>query len=355
MRLRNFATILLIILTLILISSCDIKGDAIGSYNKIPVLVDSEQAGEAIPVLSKVLEREIRTPQKEKLFRLEIIDSSRIETITNARTSIIIGSIDSPGPTGNFIRSVLSSDAIKMIKSGEYWLIVREDLWADGQLVIFITGRTMDQMLAHLELNNDKLFDLVNSSTNQRICEWLYGAGVVEDEKIELEDSIALEYGFGIRVPRFFDWEKGTGDERFLWLRRLEPERWIFVWWTPLDSASDFSVSRWIDVRDSLCAVYYEGDSVSPHFIPETTVTYIGDRPAVQIRALWENPDTKLGGPIISYVFSDLDTRRLYIVDGAVFAPGVEKEPYLRHVEIICRSFRSNLPKFYDEREEREN
>jgi len=342
-----------IISLIFILAGCDVPREAGGSYRKIPVLADREEIAEIAPLLKDALEREIVTPRHEKIFELEFVDTTGYDRILNARTSIIIASLESPGPAGQFIRNALSSRVIKGVQANEYWLAEKEDLWATGQLVVLLTAPDIDALSVRLALGGDELFQIVNNSVNERVGNWLFGRTFREGEKFEVEDSIARDYGFGIRVPRYWDWEKGSGEKRFIWLRTLEPERWVFVWWTELDSTMDFSVDSWRHIRDSLCAIYYEGDSVSPHYTPETTGTYIGGRPAVEIRALWENNRNKLGGPIVSYVFSDPDKKRLYIVDGAVFAPVIKKEPYLRHVEIVCRSFRPDVKRFFEEREKR--
>ncbi|MCK5832881.1 DUF4837 family protein [bacterium] len=333
--------------------ACDVKKEAVGSYNKIYTLVDAEELGNISPLLSSAVEIPIVTPRNETIFKLEYVDETTFEKLTHARTSIIAASLESPGPAGRFIREALSEDAKKMVLSGSDWIIAKKDLWASGQLTIIITAPTEKDLESRLFLGGDDLFRLLNNSVNDRISYWLFGKVFGESEQISLEDSIASEYGYAIRVPRFWTWEKGTPDKRFIWLRTLEPERWVFVWWTALDSSLDFSIDRWMSVRDSLCAIYYEGDIVSLEMEPESMGVYIGGRPAVQIRALWENPVKTMGGPIISYVFSEPITNRLYIVDGSLFAPIVKKEPYLRHVEIVCKSFRGDVQNFYEERENR--
>ncbi len=343
----------LITIAVLLGLSCELPREAVGSYRKIPVFADEGERDEIAPLLSAALERKITTPRDETIFTLEYIDTTQYDRLKSARTVIIAASLESPGPAGEFIRTSLSPDAIKAVKANEYWIVAKENLWADGQLVVILIAPNEDALSVRLQLGSAELFNLINDSVNERVSQWLFGSAFGEGERIALEDSIASSYGFGIRVPRYWEWEKGAPDERFLWLRALEPERWVFVWWTEMDSTTDFSVEWWRHIRDSLCAIYYEGDSVSPEFVPETSGVYIGGRPAVQIRALWENRNTNLGGPILSYVLSDPRTQRLFIVDGAVFAPAVKKEPYLRHVEIVCKSLRGDLPSFLDKREGR--
>ncbi|MDE2997420.1 MAG: DUF4837 family protein, partial [Bacteroidota bacterium] len=48
-----------------------------------------------------------------------------------------------------------------------------------------------------------------------------------------------------------------------------------------------------------------------------------------------------MGGPFLNYTFYDDDSRRLYMIDGMVFAPGYDKREFLRHMETIAHTFRS--------------
>lgn len=350
---RKLTIITSLLFIIIVFCGCDVKGDAVGSYRKLPVLIDDEEAPELLPLLSEAVEREIITPRHEKFFELHLVDSTRYAWLKNARTSIIIGSLESPGPAGNLIRRSLTPDAVKAIQSNMRWIIVKEDLWAGDQMVVFLTAPTEEALSVQLDLFGDDVFNLINNSVNERVSEWLYSRAFGESERYELEDSIARNYGFAIRVPKFWEWEKGSGEEDFLWLRTTEPERWVFVWHCDMDTSMNYDIAWWRHIRDSLCAIYYEGDSVAEHYM-NLEGAKIGGRPAVEIRSLWENTRKHHGGPIVSYVLSDHITQRVFIIDGAVFAPVIEKEPYLRHVEIVCKSFRSDVEKFYKERKERQ-
>jgi len=346
----KYLSIAIILALALFLAGCDVRKDAVGSYNKIPILIDDGEFEELMPLLEDAIGREIITPRHETIFKLYPVDSTRYAWLKNARTSIVVASLESPGPAGQMIRGSLSPDALKAIKSNMRWIIVRKDLWSKDQMVIFLTAPTEEALSVQLGLNGNQVYGLINNSVNNRVSEWLYSKAFGEGEQTALEDSIAADYGFGIRVPKFWDWEKGNGEERFIWLRTLEPERWVFVWWAPIDTTVDYDIAWWRHVRDSLCEVYYEGDSVAERAHLRMANTKIGDRPAVELRGLWENRASHYGVPFVSYIVSDRITQRVFIIDGAVFAPVIEKERYLRHVEIVCRSFRGDLPRFYEER-----
>ena len=46
-------------------------------------------------------------------------------------------------------------------------------------------------------------------------------------------------------------------------------------------------------------------------------------------------------GPLLIYTFYDQPTGRLYLIDGMVFAPGYEKREFLRQLEVIAHTLRT--------------
>ena len=48
-----------------------------------------------------------------------------------------------------------------------------------------------------------------------------------------------------------------------------------------------------------------------------------------------------MGGPFLTYTFYDQPSGRIYIIDGMVFAPGYNKREFLRQLEVIAHTFRS--------------
>jgi hypothetical protein len=45
------------------------------------------------------------------------------------------------------------------------------------------------------------------------------------------------------------------------------------------------------------------------------------------------------GGPFFTIAFKDESRRRVYFLDGSVFAPGREKFPFLQQLEVMARTF----------------
>jgi hypothetical protein len=79
-------------------------------------------------------------------------------------------------------------------------------------------------------------------------------------------------------------------------------------------------------------------------------VTFL-DRYGYESRGLWymavpvEGSDELRpvggGGPFINYTFYDQATDRVYMLDGSVYAPDFDKLSFIRHMEVMARTFRT--------------
>ena len=123
-------------------------------------------------------------------------------------------------------------------------------------------------------------------------------------------------------------------------MRRLLPERWLFVRW--IDSIDTTGLnSEWVLAeRERIGKKYYGGDSVVDDYLYSFRSDFLG-RPAVITTGLWENEEKVKGGVFKNYTFYDEYTKRLYMIDLAVHAPGEDKLPYLRRLDIMAHTFRT--------------
>ncbi len=337
----KYSIFTIILISVLFFAGCsNFKPEAIGSFNSVYAFADDEELSKIEEPLEIAIARQIVTPRPERLLRIFWGDTASFDNATKHHIVLVAASLESPGHFGAFVRMSLSKAAYDSVKTGKYNIFIKHDPWAKNQILVILTAPTADQLRTYILTHTDEIFDQINDYTNEQVSNWIFSEFQGQGEKFDIERKIAADYGFRIRVPRMFDWEKGKAENRFLWLRALEPERWVFVYWIPLDSSSNGKISlKWlVHTRDSLCQIYYEGDS-----IVDGTLTYehttFHNIPAIKYRARWKNRKAVAGGPVVGYIFDDTSHNRRYILDGAVFAPGIRKEPYLRHCEVIMLSF----------------
>ena len=324
-----------VLFAILILTSCSKqKPDSIGSYNEFYVFADPAVKKTTKNVLSIALEKKITTPRTEKIFSLKWGNFDNLGEYANRRNLIFLVSLKGQGKVSSWVRNSFTPEVLRAVENDEVFVLTQLNVFAKPQTVYYLVGRNPEELAAKILIESDYLFSLADSLVNYHLTDWLYKGFFDERENKKLSTQIAQQYGFRIRIPPLYNLDKS--DTNFIWLRKLDPEQWVFVYFEATDD-STLSFDWWLDRRNKVGKLYYEGDVVI-----DTTVTAekasIAGASAIRYRGLWMNPKEIIGGPFISYFFYEPNQKRKYIVDCAVFAPVVRKEPYLRHTEIIART-----------------
>mgnify|MGYP001376049112 CR=1 FL=1 len=325
-------------LVLILVSCDTGKREAFGSYYNIFVLTGGPHSDQMDKLIERHLQKTIATPGLEDVFRFFFVDSTTFLTNLERRNLVVATTIDAEGFAGDLARQMLSDEAIERVRKGGSNLFVKEDVWAEGQTFGLIVGTDAEMLAWAVETEGSNLANIFDDRITELLASGLFADRYRYDER-KLEEKIENEYGFHVGVPTGFVWEKGSPADDFLWLRHLAPEKWLFVHRMPLDQAYAVTGSTFAEFRDSICAIWYEGDIVDSLMTIEEEFVSNG-LPGWRINGLWANTEAVLGGPFQTYVLDDSTAGIRYTVDGAIFAPGVKKERFFRHVEVMLSSFR---------------
>jgi hypothetical protein len=327
MRLRWLLLVPLIIL------GCGRLPEGIGSNHEVMVLADPEQRGRLEEIIRGIFERKVFTAQEENVFTVRWGSSEEFDFYKKWKNLVLLASFDRPGPTLELLDQLLSSEAREKVSRGEAFFFARQNVWARSQEVFFLVAEEEEVLAQKLKENRNLIFDLMEKGLNAKIEDMLYAKG----EQTKLEKRLFQDYGWTIRVPMGYEVLRELPQENFVSLRKQQPHRWIFVYWEQTDDVA-LTPEGCIHRRDEIGSAFYDGDQIVTERTSAQEVDFLGRR-AIRLAGLWENKSKYLGGPFRAYCFYDESARRRYMVDAAVFAAGVEKEPYLRQVDIIAHTF----------------
>jgi len=317
----------------LLLLACGRLPEGVGSNHEVMVLADPEQKDRLGEVIEEIFERKVFTAQEEKVFTVRWGSPEEFDFYKKWKNLVLLGSFDRQGPTATLLDRFLSSQAREKVSTGEAFFFARHNAWAQDQEVFFLVAEGEDVLAQRLGESGDRIFDLMEEALNAKIQNMLYDKG----EQFKLEKRLFGDYGWTLRVPRGYEVFKEIPEENFVWLRKQQPHRWIFVSWEQTEDVT-ITAQGCMDQRDEIGRTFYEGDQIVRGFTSAEEVDFLGWR-ALRLAGLWENRSRYLGGPFRTYCFYDQQARRRYMVDAAVFAAGVEKEPYLRQVDIIAHTF----------------
>ncbi|MBN2009233.1 DUF4837 family protein [candidate division KSB1 bacterium] len=308
-----------------------------GQDGDIHVLADSTIWNTLSSVLSETFEKPIITPQNEIEFTLIKTD---IETFKRFKNLIFLATLDSNDPVSDLVKSNLSSEAMDKVRNNESYLFMQKEKWASEQVILFLVAPDVEQLKARIQENEDGLYKLLNDYWLDVIAQRLYH----RNEQKELSNQFLEKYGWTVRVPYDYEVFISKPDSHFIMLRRMLPERWLFVYWEDSDNPSEITPTWILEKRDKFGKLYYEGDMVEQKFVqPEIDTVNFLDHRAIYIKGLWRNDSKEAGGPFRSYSFYNESDNRIYMLDYAIFQPRLKdsKRGYLRQAEVIMRTFQT--------------
>lgn len=322
-------------LGLLFFASCQRMAESVGDEKEIIVFADSSNYAALQTELGQAFEREISTPAPEKLFELQWRPLAHISSFAYKPRLILLGTAEGKDPASQRIRELLDERQREKVARGESYLFKTDEPWRRQQRLLILTALTLDTLRQHIAAHREELFELFDAPLTERLRAQLYS----RMEQTELSKRILRDYGWSFRIPHDYFIFKEIPQENFLMLRRTNPERWLFVTWKGAVHFQGINVDSLIVWRNVIGRKFYENDRVAAAEHDVLQADFAGHS-ALQLSGLWENEEKIGGGPFRAWAFYEEDSKRIFLIDIAVFAPGKEKVPLMRQLELIAKSFK---------------
>jgi len=332
---RHFRWIL--ILPLLTLLSCSFKPRGWWDEGVIAVMASPEDWEAIQGTLGPVFERVIRTPQIETTYRLRFIPEEEFDRYSEYRYLIMLATFESKGRVADLVQGVISDPKIhESVESGDNFVFTQRNQWARDQIMAILVATDIQTLKQKIIANEDFLYAIFDTDVNYRIKKDMYA----RKEQKDVGRMLMSRYGWTLRLQHDYFIAQEVPEENMIWFRRRFPERWLFVHWIDGGDTTLLDPYWVVGERNRIGAVYYGGDEVVTKYLYSQPVTFL-QRKALITTGLWENDDKVAGGPFKNYTFYDPLSRRVYMIDVAVFAPDRDKAPYIRHMDIMARTFRT--------------
>lgn len=335
-----------------LLTSCGShKRPAFGPENEIYVIADSTEFEELRLALEEAFQQIIYTPQPEFVFEIQRVDISQLDRFKNRKNIVIIAPLNSGSSVSEYINSIIDSTVKEKIINLEEFVINRYNLWARDQLVMVLTGPTVQHLQTNLIRESDNLIYYFRKISDQRLFQSLYNP---KYERKDIEANLLDKYGWIVYVQADFNIAKDSPENNFVWLRRSphgDMERWVFVHWINNASPELLDVDSIRTIRNNLTKEFYrtrDDESyivIAEDYFTSGEVNFNG-RYAILTQGLWELNIKGMGGPFVNYTFFDENTNRIYMLDGSIYAPKYYKRNLIQQVDVTLQSFmtREEIP-----------
>jgi hypothetical protein len=332
---------IIIIILLLLTASCSTKRDALGSPDKIIVVADSTQWLDIEDDVRAAMEKIIYSPQPEPTFSILQKNPDQLGKLQRFPNLLFVGTLDADNDMRQLFETVLTDDARARVEQDSAFLFNKQDPWARHQLLGLVVSKDISTLKKNLQSQGEQLFNLYDEQVSANMFRQLFE----HFEQKEISKSLMAKHGWNIRVQHDYHVAVDSSDLRTVWLRRFNPQRWISVYWEPVDDPSILSKEWMLSRRDEIIHPLYDGDYIYEDDVIKTQekVVNFNERYAIRLDGVWQNDKHVMGGPFRSFAFYDENDGRLYLIDLAVFAPGRRKYQYLRQMEGIVSTFKTKL------------
>jgi len=322
---------------LLVFSQCRGKSQTIGSVDRIIVLADQGLWEKVGADAAAALERELFTPQPEKLFRITHRSPEQLGDLTRAAHILLLATLDSGGWTGDMLQQMLTGEGRSRVESDSSFIFKKKDAWSRGQLFVVVVGRDLVTLQRHLQQDREVIFDTFDEHADRLVLETLYE----RMEQKEIGKELAEKHGWGIRVPHDFFLAVDSVEAKFVWLRRMGPQRWLSAHWQRVEDPAVLSKEWLLETRARLASAFYEGDYVYQDEMIKVEMKEVefAGRYALRLDGVWQNDTHGVGGPFRCYGFYNEEDGRIYMIDLGVLAPGERKWMYMRQLGAIASTF----------------
>jgi hypothetical protein len=332
----------------------DYRPRAVGPEGQISVVVDSTlwngEVGEALKTHLAPYISTLPAPERAFDLRQVTLTEGTLSDVKARKNVVFVAALDRPSNASTFMEQRLSSDVRQAVADGETVVVDRPDLWRRSQLIYYVTAQSTDGLIRALEDAGPRMRSAFHDATLRRVERDMYD----DERQYALEDTLLAHHDFRVKVQH--DFQIAFDTTNFVLMRRILTKTWrnFFIYYVE-DADPGMITPEWIhDTRDSLTQQYVRGNVAGymktdyRRTLNTDQVTFL-DRYAFETQGLWHmvaQKDGEMlqmggGGPFVNYTFYDQSSGRIYMLDGAVFAPGYDKRDFVWQMEVMARTFRT--------------
>ncbi|MCK5075899.1 MAG: DUF4837 family protein [Calditrichia bacterium] len=327
---------IILLLTIIIITfGCQNQRSAIGDGIMLHVFADSTHWELWKEAVDQVFAKTTKMPYPEPEFRINFHNADEFDLYKNRKNLLFLGFTGGKDASSKLLEKMLTDEMEQAVKEGKYFYFNKKNLWAKNQLILIGYGRDETDVFSQLIGNRKDMVNALRSHYYEKLQESMFSRG----EQEELEKEVIDAHDFAIRMQVDYNIIIDKPEENIFLIRRMRPDRFLFVHWFNNKSPDFITSKNIIAARDSIGKNYLKGDFVSEQYTRFFPVKFNGKK-ALKIEGVWNNRKRIIGGPFKTYAFHDSISNRVYMIDFHVFKPDGLKKSYLDQLEIIASSFK---------------
>ncbi|TVQ44519.1 MAG: DUF4837 family protein [Saprospirales bacterium] len=287
-------------------------------------------------------------PQPEPIFDIRVFSTEDVLSETSLRELKLFVKVanlaDENSPTTQMVLSDLGKETInESLQNRNFGVQIARDKWARGQLVVYIFGKSIDDIVEGIPRSFDQIRSRIAEFYERTLEAEIFGGGINRP----LANLVASKFNADIRIPS--NWVLAIEDKDFLWLREEQRNASLSLLFTkvPYEDESQLSPEFLRSLRDSITSERISSGKegsymvVEDSYLPTFNFQYNHHGSyTVELRGIWDMRSDFMGGPFKSYLFHRQADNMLIFVDAFVFAPAEDKRNHMIRLEYIVKTLR---------------
>lgn len=231
---------------------------------------------------------------------------------------------------------------------------LKNDVYANGQIVIQVTAKTNEKAINLFRRNESKIFQAIDTHRTSSIQKL---ARTKNNQN--LEDRLRNNHGIDLTIPKSYT--LGTDSVNFFYAfkqgemkcekfnhKKCYYQTGLFTYFFNYTSKNVFTPERFLELRDSITEIYIEGKTtkdstraymqVYKKFPVSTENISINGSFGYKVKGWWDMKNGTMGGPFVSVAFVDEPRSRVIVTDAFIFGPNFNKRRFIKELEAICLS-----------------
>jgi len=327
--------VLILLALLLLWGACSPrKLPALGGSENLTIVTNLSPTSEAVELVKTLFSKKLVTIEEEARYKIEMVGPENLHKQRDSRNLLLLADLSKRDRVSGKVREVLGKKELEQLVERGAGYAVLSNVEALGQTMAVVAGTSGQALMNVLREKGEELYAETDSLVTVRTQDLMY----IHGEDTSMERYILSKYGWSVKIPKTFRVAEEEEGRVIKIVSAEDPARLFLVHWTA--SASDtLSKKECLGLRAKLAWAYYDEDKIDQQRTTSREVMFQG-RKALKLSGVWQNDKYVIGGPFITYCF--LEKGRLYLLDGVVFAPGMNKGPWLRQVEAMMLTFSDN-------------
>jgi len=323
------------------------KPNAIGKAGQMLVVAEGEVwhslAGEALR--EELMQEFAVLPSAEPRFDVRHIEGVKLTELRREwRVILFVGDLSQQSKTTKEISQVIGKEGLERAKLDfDYNTVFRENVWAEGQLLIYIFAPNKAQLLENIQKRSASIMKKIEESDFNKIKSNTYQSGLNRVANNEIKDKL----GVRLDIPGTYQLAVFDSLNREIWLRRETQTISSNILIKAMNYTKDTQLSNKgiIAMRDSVGRRMITSAAQDSYMVTnkgENLIEYqktdINGYYTLEARGVWEMKNDFMGGPFLSYMIYNPNNEKVVYLDGFVHAPGEDKRSLMQQLELIMRS-----------------